>query len=368
MPNAPAVLWLDPVDFIGGAELFSRDVLPFVAPEFRIRVLSGDPDFFDNIAGISREEFSFPRLRPIHPLNLARFWRSAAKLKAHIAENAYDIVHTNSIRSHIVAAQAVRNIPKQKRPKLIFFVHDFTFPKWSVQLFAREADAIIACSQAVKNDLHHKGIPVSKISVIPNGIDPKKFKQRKASNEKKHIGIIGRLDPWKGQDVFLKALNLVRSDVPDVHAHIFGESSAHDRKTQHFEKTLKDSILANDLENTVTFHGFTPAEKALSQIDLLVHASTNPEPFGRVVIEAMAAGVPVIASNLGGPQEIISHGKNGLLIEPKNPEKLAETILTLLRDKTLRDTLIKNGKETVGAHYTLDSVTKKLANIWKSSL
>jgi|SRR6185295_16249555 len=369
------ILWLDPADFLGGAEFFSLDLLPILADEFAITVATNDlgSEFAEKLpATVQKKEFPLPRLRPLTPGNIWKFFTASKRLHAYILENNFALIHTNSIRAHIIAAQALKKVPAEKLPKLIFFVHDFTFPRWAVRIFSRSADQVCACSEAVKRDLVEKGVAAGKISVIPNGVDIEKFAavpQKTFAAAQPVIGIIGRIDAWKGQDIFLAAAKIVLEKYPQARFQIFGASSAYDPKTQEFEKKLHAIIFHDQkLAAAVEFRGFVPAEEALSELDILVHASTAPEPFGRVILEALAAGVPVIASSLGGAAEIFTSGKEGILISPNDPPLLAEKIDFLLSSPEPRLEFTKNAKALVRAKFNLSQIAAKISALWRKVL
>ena len=107
--------------------------------------------------------------------------------------------------------------------------------------------------------------------------------------------------------------------------------------------------------------GFIKSNKALANLDVLVHASREKEPFGRVIIEAMASGVAVIASKLGGPNEIIKNGKNGFLVEPK-ANLIAEKLILLIDNCSFIKEITKQAKKDVKEFFSLDRISKKLLN------
>ncbi len=367
------IIWLDPADFLGGAEMFSLDVLPYLAEDFEITVLTGEKNIHQFSGHYAVETFSFSRLKPITPVRIFQFFQATKKLRKYIekAGKKFDLVHTNSIRAHILASQAIKKIPPLRRPKLSFFVHDFTFPAWAVKRYASSANLICACSQGVRNDLIQKGASEKKISVIPNGVDLKKFQNTsQKSFDEKHpiLGIIGRLDIWKGQDIFLQSAKILLNEYPDAQLKFFGESSSHDPKTVQFEKKLRAFVSENNLSENVEFCGFVPVEHALSQIDILIHSSTEAEPFGRVIIEALAIGVPVVASNFGGPSEILTDRKNGLLVTPGDPDALVQAIKSLLTDAALRAQFGEKGKELVRKRYTVETTCHQIKEGWESVL
>ena len=159
------------------------------------------------------------------------------------------------------------------------------------------------------------------------------------------IGIMGRLSPWKGQHVFLEAFAKAFPDGP-VRAVIIGAPLFGEEEYAASLHRLSESLGVSD---RVTFTGFRhDVFAALAEIDILVHASTIPEPFGQVVIEGMAAGVPVIASAAGGPLEIITHGVDGVLVPMNDVGALAEQLRELADDEGMRRRLAKNGRRRAG--------------------
>jgi glycosyltransferase involved in cell wall biosynthesis len=154
--------------------------------------------------------------------------------------------------------------------------------------------------------------------------------------------MVGRIASWKGQHVFLAAF---AEAFPDggaeaviVGSALFGEEA--------YEKEL--GRLVNDLGivSGVRFSGFSDdVWEELSKLDVLVHASTVPEPFGQVVLEGMAAGLPVVAARAGGPAELITDGIDGLLFTPGQSDELATTLRVLAEDPLRRQKLGQNARQ-----------------------
>ena len=134
------------------------------------------------------------------------------------------------------------------------------------------------------------------------------------------IGLFGRLAAWKGQHILVRAL----TQLPDAQALLVGDALFGE---QAYRSDLEAEIERSGLASRVHLAGFRSDIPALMQLcDVVVHTSTAPEPFGRVIVEAMLARRPVIASDAGGAAEIIEHGRSGLLIRPGVPQVLAEAI------------------------------------------
>ena len=157
------------------------------------------------------------------------------------------------------------------------------------------------------------------------------------------VGLVGRLAPWKGQDVFLRAFAEAfpdRGHAVLVGSAMFGEEA--------YEQSLHDLVRELGIEDRVHFTGFRDDVPAvLRELDIFVHASTIPEPFGQVIIEAMAAGLPVIAAGAGGPLEIITGEVDGLFHEPGNAHDLAAVMKRVASDPELRGRLGDAARESV---------------------
>jgi glycosyltransferase involved in cell wall biosynthesis len=178
------------------------------------------------------------------------------------------------------------------------------------------------------------------------------------------VGMVGRIAPWKGQDVFLRAFALafpsgeVRAVL--VGAPLFGEDA--------YEQSLHDLVAELGIAERVEFRGFrddVPAE--LARLDVLVHASITAEPFGQVVVEGMAAGLPVIASAEGGPAEVITDGVDGLLVPPGQPKRLADALRRVAADPGLRRRLGERAQRTAAA-YTPENVATQVLEVYQGVL
>ena len=156
------------------------------------------------------------------------------------------------------------------------------------------------------------------------------------------VGMIGRIAPWKGQDVFLNAFAQAfpagDATATVVGAPLFGEED--------YEREVRGLVERLDLSDRVSFAGFRHDVGAeLAAMDVLVHASVIPEPFGQVVVEGMAAGVPVVAAAAGGPAEIIDDGVQGILYPPSDSAALAVALRRLAGDPGLRARMGRAGEE-----------------------
>ena len=255
-----------------------------------------------------------------------------------------DLIHTNSLKAALYGGVAGRlaGVPVvwHARDRI---AEDY-LPRPAVRLVRAAVawlpDAVIANSQATADTLRLRRRPVD---VIGDPYAPTRTPAvKRAGSDGLVVGMVGRLAPWKGQDVFLRAFAAARPDGVDravlLGSAMFGESA--------FEVELRRLVDELGLRSRVELRGFVPdVEAALGEFDVLVHASVTPEPFGQVLVEGMAAGLPVLASGAGGAAEIIHDGVDGLLHAPGDVTALAKQLDQVLSSADLRARLGAAGRE-----------------------
>jgi glycosyltransferase involved in cell wall biosynthesis len=164
------------------------------------------------------------------------------------------------------------------------------------------------------------------------------------------VGLVGRLQPWKGQDRLLEAHGILRERGQRMHTLLVGGDSY--GLSPAYASSLPDLVRRLGLEGEVTLTGeVADAGPYIEQMDVLVNAS-DPEPFGIVLLEAMARGVPVVAVNSGGPAEFVEHGRSGWLARSGEPQALADALQPLLRSPDERRRIGEAGRERYLAHFT----------------
>jgi glycosyltransferase involved in cell wall biosynthesis len=244
-------------------------------------------------------------------------------------------VHANSLKAGLYGTTAARlcGIPA------VWHVHDriasdYLPPKMvsAVRAAARSMPtAVIANSNATRATL-----PVAKrCFVVPNAVEAVTSLRDRDESRPYTVGMLGRVAPWKGQHVFVKAFAKAFPDGPEratvVGAPLFGsDEEAYLERVRALGERL-------GLNGRLVFAGFRDDVQAeLASLDVLVHASITPEPFGQVIVEGMAAGLPVVATAAGGPCELIEDGVDGFLVPPNDTDALAETLIRLSTDPALR--------------------------------
>ena len=256
-----------------------------------------------------------------------------------------DVLYANSQKSWIVAAL----VALRHRRKVIWHLHDILtsahfgpmLARTAVMLANRVASAVVANSAATAEAFAAAGGRRTLVRVVHNGIDAAPFEAAAgdvpAPRRDLTIGLFGRIAPWKGQHVMLDAL----AELPDarlvvVGAPLFGEHEYY----AELERRARTAPLAGRVE----LLGFRSDVAALMRsVDVVVHTSTSPEPFGRVIVEAQLARRPVVATAMGGVLEIVEHGVNGLLVPPGDASALAAAIRRLRADDALRVAVVAAG-------------------------
>ena len=207
---------------------------------------------------------------------------------------------------------------------------------------------MVAVSDAVARNLIEVGVPAHKVCRVYDGVDAGRFADvpRRREAARRALGFSGEdevvilpaaLLPWKGHRMFLEAFARVAGRRPNARALLVGASPAN---ADDLGPALERRIAELGLTGRVRLTGHVDDMVDIyAAADLVVHTSLEPEPFGLVVIEAMAAGRAVLAADAGGPAEIVNHGADGWLYPMGDADALAEAVLHLLEDRALRDGL-----------------------------
>jgi len=284
-----------------------------------------------------------------------------------------DILHLNNDivcnLSGIIAAKMM-NVPIICHQR-----EDLSKSKIKIYL-AKKVDKFIAVSEFIKSKIIALGVPEEKVTVIYEGVNLNKYQLlpiEKIRDLKSNlnidkntliIGMIGVLLPWKGHIVLLQALEIVYNIYSNVYGIIVGGTPFENNL---IEEDLKEYARRKNIIDRVSFLGHRDDVNVLINImDIIVHASVMPEPFGRVIIEGMATRKPVVATKIGGPLEIIEDGKNGLLVNPNDPEDMAEKIIYLLKNTELRNEMGKKAFETAKYKFSIERHANLLEKVYRN--
>ncbi len=305
--------------------------------------------------------------------NLTFVLPMARRLCRLIRETRADLVHANNAlmenREAILAARwagvpCVCHVRRFQRVGI--------FDRW----LARGVAAHLYISQAVADDHRQQGVRPQRARVIYDGLPPESFAlsdERLAvraefgiAPDAPLVGLVGRLTAWKGQDFFLQALATARVQVPGLRAIIIGEGGPGDEA---FVAHLHRMVAELGLTDTVVFAGLrSDVPRLLSALDVLAHTSVEPEPFGLVIIEGMAAGLPVIATRAGGAAEVIEDGVSGLLVLPGDAVALARAVVHLVGDRDRAKALGRTARRRAQNIFTVDRFVQAVSEIYHDVL
>lgn len=180
------------------------------------------------------------------------------------------------------------------------------------------------------------------------------------------VGIVGRIMPKKGQRHFIEAARIVRDAVPEAEFFIIGRATEEDRAYEAECHTLASRL---GLDGALHWTGYLEEPLGLmASLDVCVHAAVEPEPFGRVVIEALALGVPVVATAVGGPVEIIEDRVSGFLIPPADAASIAARTIDLLRDRGLAERIRQGGSERVERAFSMAAYIREIERVYEDAL
>jgi glycosyltransferase involved in cell wall biosynthesis len=219
----------------------------------------------------------------------------------------------------------------------------------------RSATQVTAVATSVANELQEYGVDPANVAVLGNGVDHQQFApDGMASGDPPYILAVGRLDQRKGfQDLVACAQSVCQWD-PRVQFWIAGKGP--------MEAALRAAIQRAGLEDRVRLLGFVADRAALvvlyQQATILVHPA-HREGLPTVLLEAMACGTAVVSTAVSGALDVIRSGENGVLVPPRKPEALAEALVALLGDPSLRDHLGRNARQTIERHYSWDAISER---------
>jgi glycosyltransferase involved in cell wall biosynthesis len=390
------ILYLSPCAQLGGAERALLDCIASLRaaePWWQLAVIAGEdgpllaearalgahahclpfPNRFSKLgcSGLSTLQalFAFPGIAAYRQ-----------RLHQAIQTIAPDLIHTTGLKMHLLAAW-------DDSAPVVWHIHDYLGSRpvvaRALRLSANRVCGILANSRSVAADIRAllgktRETPVD---TLLNAVDIHRFHPRgahsdldqlsslpRAASGTVRVGLVGTFAKWKGHEVFLRALAQTPLKNLLLRAYIIGGPIY---KTSHSQTSLAHlHALACEfgLQGRVGFTGFVPdIPAAMRSLDIVVHASTSPEPFGLVIAEAMACGRAVIASNAGGAAELISNESDGINIAPGDPINLAKQLHALTADPVKRMCLASAARTTAEARFDRQRLGPALAAFYARS-
>jgi glycosyltransferase involved in cell wall biosynthesis len=242
--------------------------------------------------------------------------------------------------------------------RVVWWQHGVPTGHWMDRLATAIPARAVGCSSEVAARAQRSLRPRRRVFTVHPGLAARSAAPPKAlgiPDGRVVLGIVGRLQPWKGQHHFIRAIRELVARGLDVHGVIVG-GTAHGFSAD-YEPALRRLISDLSLGDRILMTGqVADPDPYLAAIDVLVSASTN-EPFGIVLLEGMQRGLPVVAVGDAGPAEIVEHGRTGVLIDAPHPLALADAIGPLVRDPALRRRMGEAGRRRLEQHFTAAAMT-----------
>jgi glycosyltransferase involved in cell wall biosynthesis len=308
-------------------------------------------------------------------------WDVVQRLKRCIREVSPTLIHSNGIKTHLLL-----RLSGIRRPALVWHVHDFYRARPVVRRLLRWAGrgvaGALAISQAVADDLA-LAMPDLPIRVIPNTIDVNTFVPTTVSGDwldaaaglppaaaaTVRVGLIATYARWKGQDLFLEAIARLPPCPVPTRFYVIGGPIYGTQGSQFTEDELCARARELGVADRVGFIGFRqdPAS-AFQALDVVVHASTRPEPFGLTIVEGMACGRAVIVAAAGGAVELFRQDHDALGFPPGDASALAAAIRSLILDPEQRRRLGAQARETAVLRFNTEQLGPKIVEAYGSFL
>jgi glycosyltransferase involved in cell wall biosynthesis len=300
----------------------------------------------------------------------ARDSASVVALARAIRARRAGIVHPAGLSALAVAGPAAR----LTGARCVLHMRDLRFPALAARVMFGMADAVIAVSRAVAREVRPLMPEGASVHVVPNGLDADAFARQARPGALREelalgrdtplVGVAGQLVPWKGYRPFLDAFALVRRAVPAARAvlagaDLFGEHAA-------LVASIHRRAHLPDLAGAVHLLGHrTDMASVLSDVDV-VCVPSEAEPFGRVALEAMAVGRPVVGYAAGGLPEVVDHGRTGLLVAPGQGRLLAQALADLLSDLERRRAMGLAAYEAVRQKFDVAAHARAVEAVYES--
>jgi glycosyltransferase involved in cell wall biosynthesis len=378
------VLYVNHTPFVGGGERSLLELIGGLPDDIEPAAACPEGALADRLRSLGVETHPIPALDgslKLHPLHTSRTlmrMNRAVRAVARIAQDTgADVLHGNSIRAAIVAGLAARRSGRQA----VGHVRDCLPPgrvsRLALGTVERHCSAVIANSRYTADWIGATRRPAV---VVHNPINLRRFDpaevdraaaraQLGAAQGELLLGVVAQITPWKGQDDAVRIVHGLRANGTNVRLLLVGAPKFVSKATRFdnldFVERLHELVNELRLDEQIDFLGEREdVPTVLRALDLLLLPSWE-EPFGRAVIEAMAMGTPVAATAVGGPAEILTHGRDGLLLPPRDPEAWARALAPLLADPDMRARMGRSGRERAVAAFGVDEHVARVTDVYR---
>jgi len=340
---ALTILQIVPAMTVGGVETGTVDLArALIARGHRAIVISSGGPLVANLEAAGAIHYTLPVHRKI-PWTVFTMARRVAEV---VESHGVDVIHARSRVPAIIGFLAWRRVAgrasfrlggRQRIPCFLTTAHGYYAKHLFSQIMGWGRLVIAISERVARHMIDDFRVPPERIRLVPRGVElgryPWREPRREAPRGEWRISTVGRITPIKGHRDLIRAFGIVVKSFPRARLQIVGKASP---EHQGYLRELQAQVSRLGLEEKVEFTGHEPdVPRHLAQSDLVVLASTGQEAFGRVLIEAGAAGVPVVATRVGGGSEVVIDRRTGLLVPPADPMGLSAAIQTLLKDRVL---------------------------------
>lgn len=347
---------------VGGVETGTLDLSKYlVRLGHKVVVVSAGGALVKELEACGAKHYALP----VHKKSIISVFKLIPQLAEIIKKEEIGIVHARSRVPAWIAYFACR------KTGAVFITtchgyykeHPFSF----VMGWAKRV--IVLSNVIARHMIEDFAVPHERIRLVPRSVDLERFKYLDPKAKRKedfNVGIIGRITPLKGHLHFIKAMARISRSVPRLKIWIVGDAPA---SKEAYKEEVQVLVRRLGLWHCTEFLGTQrDIPGVLAHLDLVVLATTTHEAFGRVVIEAQAAGVPVVATQVGGVVDIIEDGSNGLLVPPADPKSMADAIMRIFKDTQLAQELAENAYAKVKEKYNVELMVKNTLDVYRDAL
>ena len=373
---------------ISGAEVSLLDLIERLLPDHRVILAAPDGplaqrarDLHCKVEIVPAVEGSL-RLHPRHtPGTVASILGAAVAIRGIAGARDSTVVHANSTRAGLAASLAVA----LGAPRPLVHLHDClpaTPAARATETLLSASARMILANSAYTRACFNGGRSRAPVEVVHNPIDLDRFDPARVDRAQARtelglgqegfvMAVLAQITPWKGQDTAVEATRLLRERGRDAQLLVAGDVKFRRPLTRYdndaFLRDLRARVRAAGLESVVRFTGeCRDAPSLLRAVDCVLVPSWA-EPWGRVVVEAMAMGTPVVATAVGGTRELVDDGRDGLLAPPREPAAWASAVERLLDEPGLRDRLARAGKETA-RRFDRASYAEEMVRLYRQAI
>jgi glycosyltransferase involved in cell wall biosynthesis len=298
-------------------------------------------------------------------------------LNRAIAPFRPDVIHTNGLKAHVLGARIQR-----PATALVWHLHEYVSPRrltgWLLRRYAGRCKAIVANSSSVAADVA-SALPVTPpVHVVRNAVDLQAFSPEgprldldalaglpAAPDGTIRVGLVATFARWKGHDTFLDAFQRIPAS-REIRGYLVGGPLYDTTGSQYSRRDLESMIGARNLRSRVGLTGFVDAASAMRSLDIAVHASLEPEPFGLAIAEAMACGCAVITTAHGGASELIDQSHDALVVPPGDGRALATELERLASDPRLRASLGRHARASAVSRFPVERMAAEMAHVFEA--